>query len=73
MGGDDHRCEWREEVERLRADVAYAAQAVETAEATVAELQEQLRLKDEALASVQATVESCSAMCSGSAARRCLR
>lgn len=57
MGGDDHRCAWREEVEGLRADVAYAAQALEAAEATVAQLQEQLRLKDEALPSVQATLE----------------
>jgi hypothetical protein len=38
MGGDDHRCPWRDEVERLRADVAYAAQALETAEATIVQL-----------------------------------
>lgn len=57
MGAGDHQCEWRAEVERLRADLGYAAEALETAEANIAQLQDQLRQKDEALASVQATVE----------------
>lgn len=50
MGAGDHRCEWRDEAERLRADVAYAAEALETAETKIAQLEEQLRQKNEALA-----------------------
>jgi transposase len=64
MGGDDHRCEWREKAERLEADLAHAARAVGAAEKLIALQAEQLRAKDETLAtmgeqltSVQATVE----------------
>jgi transposase len=64
MGGEDHRCEWREKVEHLAADLAHAARAVDAAEKIIALQAEQLRVKDEALttmgeqlASVQDTVE----------------
>ncbi|MFL5412502.1 MAG: IS66 family transposase [Myxococcales bacterium] len=64
MGGDDHRCEWREKAERLETDLVHAARAVDAAEKIIALQGEQLRAKDEALGamgeqltSVQATVE----------------
>ena len=64
MGGDDHRCEWRDKVEKLEADLGYAGRAVDAAEKIVALQKEQLRIKDDALAtlgeqlnSMQATVE----------------
>lgn len=64
MGSGDHRCEWREKVERLEADLGYAARAVEAAEKIIAAQKVAIRLKDETLATqseqlaqIQATVE----------------
>jgi transposase len=64
MGGDDHRCQWREKVERLEADLGYAARALDAAEKIIALQKDELRLKDGALAkqveqiaSIQGTVE----------------
>jgi transposase len=64
MGTGDHRCEWRARVEKLEQDLAYAAQAVDTAEKIIATQAEALRLKDELLAKqgeqitqIQGTVE----------------
>jgi transposase len=51
MSGEEHRCEWRDEVERLKADVAYAASALEAAE-------EKLRAKDEELAKLREHIAS---------------
>ena len=50
MGGDDHRCEWREKVSKLEADLGYAARAVDAAEKIIAAQAETIRLKDEILA-----------------------
>src|SRR5574341_1910514 len=64
MGTGDHRCEWRARGEKLEQDLAYAAQAVDTAEKVIATQAEALRLKDELLAKqgeqitqIQGTVE----------------
>ena len=64
MGGDDHRCEWRDQVEHLREELGYAAQAVDTAKQIIATQGEAIQLKDDALAKqgeqlsqIQATVE----------------
>jgi len=64
MGGDDHRCQWREKVEHLEADLGHAARALDAAEQIIALQKEDLRIKDEALATmgeqlaaVQDTVE----------------
>src|SRR5512138_164983 len=50
MGTGDHQCEWRARVEKLEQDLAYAGQAVDTAEKIIATQAEALRLKDELLA-----------------------
>ena len=52
MGAGDHRCEWREKAERLEADLAHAARAVDAAEKLIALQAEQLRAKDDALATM---------------------
>jgi hypothetical protein len=64
MGGDDHRCEWRDQVEHLKEDLGYAAQARDAAQQIIATQAETIRLRDEALANqgeqlaqIQATVE----------------
>jgi transposase len=64
MGGDDHRCAWREKVEKLQEDLGYAARALDAAEKIIATQAETIRLKDEALAKqgeqltqIQSTVE----------------
>ncbi|HYD53174.1 MAG TPA: IS66 family transposase [Gemmatimonadaceae bacterium] len=50
MGGDDHHCEWRGQVEHLKEDLGYAAQALDAAKQIIATQAETIRLKDEALA-----------------------
>jgi transposase len=50
MGGDDRHCEWRDQVEHLKEDLGYAAQALDTAKEIIAKQAETIRLKDEALA-----------------------
>jgi len=50
MGSGDHRCEWRDEAEKLRGDLSYAARAVASAKEIIATQKEALRLKDEQLA-----------------------
>jgi transposase len=50
MGIGDHRCEWRDEVERLRDDLSNAARAAVTSQQVIASLTDTIRLKDEQLA-----------------------
>ena len=64
MGTGDHRCEWRERVERLEEDLGHAGRAVDAAEKIIAAQTETIRLKDELLAKqgeqinqIQSTVE----------------
>ncbi len=64
MGGEDHRCEWRDKAERLAAELARVARSMEAAEALIRSQTEAIQTRDEALAkmgeqlaSVQSTVE----------------
>jgi transposase len=64
MGGEDHRCEWRDKAERLAAELARVARSMEAAEALIRSQTEAIRTRDETLAkmgeqlaSVQSTVE----------------
>jgi transposase len=64
MGGEDHRCEWRDKAERLAAELARVVRSMEAAEALIRAQTEAIRTRDETLAKqgeqlsqIQATVE----------------
>ncbi len=64
MGGEDHRCEWRERAERFAAELARTVRSMEAAEQMMRLQTEAIRARDEQiaklteqLASVQSTIE----------------
>ena len=64
MGGEDHRCEWRDRAERIAAELARAARSLEAAEQMIRLQTDGIRARDEQiakltdqLASVESTVE----------------
>jgi DNA replication protein DnaC len=50
MGGEDHRCDWRNKAERLAAELARVARSMEAAEAMIRSQTEAIRARDAALA-----------------------
>jgi len=57
MGGGDHQCEWREQVEGLTTELAVAQATIATQAQTIQQQGEALSKLGEEFASVQATVE----------------
>ena len=57
MGGGDHQCEWREQVEGLTTELAVAQATIATQAETIQQQGEALSKLGEEFASVQATVE----------------
>ena len=56
MGGEDHRCEWRDKAESLEAQLTATTAELADARATIAEQSDTLSKLTEQFADVKATV-----------------